>query len=74
MKHDDLREASVAFMQELGMGKEFVADQKAAQIDTLQANTAAMREELTVILASLGQGEHPSDGGNCFGDVVCDIR
>lgn len=56
VKHDDLREASVAFMQELSLGKEFVADQKQVQINTLQSNTAAMREELTGILASLGQG------------------
>jgi hypothetical protein len=57
VKHDDLREASSAFVLELSNGKEFIADSKAAQVEALAVNIKAVKEELAALTAALGQGK-----------------
>ncbi|CAD7701708.1 unnamed protein product [Ostreobium quekettii] len=56
VKHDDLREALVNFVEELRTGKEFLADHKASQIDTLTTNVQELNEETMNILRSLHSG------------------
>lgn len=60
VKHDDLREALVSFVEELRTGKEFLADHKASQIDTLTTNVQELNEETMNILRSLHTGLHLS--------------
>ncbi|KAJ9534885.1 hypothetical protein QJQ45_029552, partial [Haematococcus lacustris] len=58
VKHDDLREAANQFVQELSAGKEFIADNKHAQQDTLAENIKALNEELVTLSFSLTQGDY----------------
>lgn len=55
VKHDDLREAASNFSSELQHGKEYLADVKVQQQETLKANCANINEELALITASLSQ-------------------
>lgn len=56
VKHDDLREAATTFVTELTSGKEFMADHKEGQMESLAANIARTHEELAAINASLNKG------------------
>eukprot|EP00201_Polytomella_parva_P020499 CAMPEP_0175042260 /NCGR_PEP_ID=MMETSP0052_2-20121109/2450_1 /TAXON_ID=51329 ORGANISM="Polytomella parva, Strain SAG 63-3" /NCGR_SAMPLE_ID=MMETSP0052_2 /ASSEMBLY_ACC=CAM_ASM_000194 /LENGTH=3805 /DNA_ID=CAMNT_0016305023 /DNA_START=33 /DNA_END=11446 /DNA_ORIENTATION=+ len=58
VKHDDLREAAVTFVSELTIGKEFVADHKAHQMEQLSTNISNVNEELSNIIVSLQQGDY----------------
>ena len=57
VKHDDLREALAHFVEELRTGKEFLADHKASQIDTLSTNVQELNEEIMNILRTLHTGD-----------------
>ena len=56
VKHDDLREAAAQFITELTGGKEFIADSKMSQMETMASNVANVKEELASILTSLSKG------------------
>lgn len=56
VKHDDLKEALTKYVEELRVGKEFLADHKAAQIDTLQTEINDINEELMSTFRTLNSG------------------
>lgn len=56
VKHDDLKEALNNFVEELRLGKEFLADHKVSQIDALQAEINEVNEELMATLRLLHSG------------------
>lgn len=65
VKHDDLREAASNFSSELQHGKEYLADVKVQQQETLKANCANINEELALITASLSQVWGAKCGTEC---------
>ncbi|KAG2451278.1 hypothetical protein HYH02_003884 [Chlamydomonas schloesseri] len=58
VKHDDLRESATTFVTELTTGKEFMADHKEGQMESLATNIARTHEELAAINASLNKGDY----------------
>eukprot|EP00798_Chlamydomonas_sp_ICE-L_P012761 gene12761-16012_t len=58
VKHDDLREVLAVFIQELSLGKEFIADHKDNSMDTLKRNVEELKEELMAITSSCSMGDY----------------
>ncbi|KXZ55711.1 DHC8 protein [Gonium pectorale] len=73
VKHDDLREAAGTFVTELTTGKEFMADHKVTQMESLAANIARTHEELAGIMASLNKGDYINPDADAEG-VLADLE
>ena len=69
VKHDDLKEAAARFVEELGAGKEFIADHKPTQVEVLDQAIKAVNDELLSLLGSLHEGLYV-DAASPPADVV----
>ena len=58
VKHDDLKQVSLDFKEELRLGKEYLSDVKAQQQTSLKSSCTQMNEDLALITQSLQGGDY----------------